>query len=140
MTSQPLSTKYLCDTNVISELVRRQPDTRVVDWISSLTDMAVSAVTVHEIYYGLAWKPRPRIAAWVDDFLREHCIVLPITTEIARHSGLLRGQMQSRGETRSWADMLIAATAQHYQLILATRNVRDFQSCGIPLLNPFSQH
>ena len=49
----------------------------------------------------------------------------------------IRGDLQARGETRSMADMLIAATAQRHQLTLATRNTRGFEGCGIPLFNPF---
>jgi predicted nucleic acid-binding protein len=64
--------------------------------------------------------------------------VLPISQNIARRAGELRGQLSARGMVREQADMLIAATAQVYQLTLVTRNTRDFENCGIGLLNPFS--
>ncbi|WP_292859204.1 type II toxin-antitoxin system VapC family toxin [Nostoc sp. LPT] len=63
---------------------------------------------------------------------------MPITTEIAKRSGELRGELRSSGKTHTQADIMIAATAQIHQLTLVTRNIRDFDSCGIPLLNPFS--
>jgi len=49
----------------------------------------------------------------------------------------LRGQFQAQGITRSTPDMLIAATAIEHQLVLATRNVRDFLGCGVQVVNPF---
>lgn len=64
--------------------------------------------------------------------------MLPVTPEIASLAGTLRGKMRADGETRTQADMLIAATARLHDLVLVTRNERDFQGCGIRVLNPFS--
>ncbi|WP_192815403.1 hypothetical protein [Anabaena sp. PCC 7108] len=50
----------------------------------------------------------------------------------------VRGQQRLSGKTVTQADMMIAATAQIYQVTLVTRNIRDFDSCAIPLLNPFT--
>ena len=91
----------LVDTNILSELMRAQPDAGV-----------------------LAWLQRQE--------------VLAVTTDVARCAGALRGQLQLRGQTRSQADMLIAATAQIHALTIVTRNVRDFDGCGVAVLNPFA--
>jgi predicted nucleic acid-binding protein len=64
--------------------------------------------------------------------------VLPVTDAIARRGGEMRAALAARGQVRSQADMLIAATAQVHALTVVTRNVRDFDDCGIALLNPFS--
>jgi predicted nucleic acid-binding protein len=133
------STIPLVDTNILSELVRPAPDARVVAWIESCPLIAISTVTVEEIYFGLAWRPKERIRSWFEWFLESYCEVLPVTLEIARRAGELRGEMQQRGAVRDQADMLIAATAQVQNLVLATRNVRHFEGCGIPLLDPFDQ-
>lgn len=101
--------------------------------------MAVSVATVEEVYFGLSWKPNPRIRLWFEEFLATDCEVLPITAEIAKRSGEIRGQLQARGQTRSSADMIIASTAQEHGLTLVTRNVRDFEDCGISLFNPFQE-
>ena len=64
---------------------------------------------------------------------------MPVNPEIAQLSGELRGRFRMEGITRSQADMIIAATAKIHQLILVTRNTRDFEDCGISLLNPFDE-
>ena len=61
-----------------------------------------------------------------------------MTDQVARRAGQLRGELASRGSPHTQADMLIAATAQVHQLMLVTRNVRDFEGTAIGLLDPFS--
>lgn len=131
------STTYLCDTNVVSELARQRPNPGVNAWAARVEVTALSVVSVEEVLFGLAWKPNARVRAWFEAFLEQHCQILPITPEIAKRSGQLRGQLRGEGHTRSQADMLIAATAEIHQLTLVTRNARDFQGCRIPLLDPF---
>lgn len=128
----------LCDTNVLSELVRPKPNPGVVLWSQSLSRVALSVITVEEVIYGLAWKPNPRIRSWFENFIETYCDVLPVTAEIALRAGELRGELQAHGQTRSQSDMLIAATAQLHALTLVTRNSDDFEGCGIPQLNPFT--
>lgn len=127
----------LLDTNIVSELMRPRPDPSVVAWAEGQGDFLLSAVTVDEIAFGLAWRPNPRVAQFFDAFIAERA-VLPVTGAVARRAGELRGSFRARGIARSQPDMLIAATAQVHALTLATRNVADFDGCGIPLLNPFS--
>jgi predicted nucleic acid-binding protein len=128
----------LVDTNVLAEMARRRPNRGVLAWAAATTRIALSAITVEEIVYGLAWRPHPRIQAWFDGFVERHCEVLPITEAVARRSGWLRGELRGRGRNRSQADMLIAATAQVHGLTLVTRNARDFDGCGVPVLDPFT--
>lgn len=129
---------FLCDTNIISELVRPQPNPGVLIWVKNLSDINISVITVEEIFYGLTSKPNIKVQSWWDNFIQNHCQILPITAEIAKLCGQLRGQQRLSGKTVTQADMMIAATAQIHQLTLVTRNIRDFDSCGIPLFNPFS--
>ena len=132
------STTSLCDTNVISELARPRPNPGVLAWAGTVSTTTLSVVTLEEIFYGLAWKPNLRVRAWFEAFLADRCQVLPITAEIATRCGQLRGELMARGAVRSQADMLIAATAQVHGLTIITRNVRDFEDCMVPILNPFS--
>jgi predicted nucleic acid-binding protein len=129
---------FLCDTNIISELARPQPNAGVLIWVQSLSYINISVITVEEIYYGLTAKPNPKIQNWFDNFLKNNCQILPITDEIAKLCGEIRGQQRLTGKTVTQADMMIAATAKIHQLTLVTRNIRDFDSCGIPILNPFT--
>lgn len=131
---------FLCDTNIISELARPQPDPDVVAWSENVTSIALSVITLEEITYGLTAKPNTRIQAWFQNFLNTYCQIIPITPEIAQSAGELRGRFRLQGITRSQADMLIAATAQIRQLTLVTRNTRDFEGCEISLLNPFNSN
>lgn len=130
---------FLCDTNIISELARPQPNPGVIAWSGNVTSIALSVITLEEITYGLTAKPNARIQAWFQNFLNTYCQIIPITPEIAQSAGELRGRFRLQGITRSQADMLIAATAQIRQLTLVTRNTRDFEGCEISLLNPFHE-
>jgi predicted nucleic acid-binding protein len=135
LTSQ---TNELCDTNIISELIRPQPNQGVIEWSKNVSTIYLSVISVDEIYFGLKRKPHFKIQTWFETFLIKKCEVLPITTEIAKYAGELRGQLSLIGQIRSQADMLIAATASIHKLRLITRNERDFKNCGITVFNPFS--
>lgn len=129
---------FLCDTNIISELARPQPNAGVIAWSQELTVMTLSVITVEEVTYGITAKPNDRIQIWFHKFLNDTCVILPVTAKIAQRCGEMRGRLRQVGITRSQADLLIAATAEVYQLTLVNRNVRDFEGCNISILNPFS--
>jgi toxin FitB len=101
---------YLVDTNIISELVRREPDPGVSAWASGVTQLALSVITVDEIHFGLAWRPNARVRTWIEAFFQRHPI-LDVTATIAHRAGELRRTLAARGSVRHQADMLIAATA-----------------------------
>ncbi len=133
----------LIDTNIVSELMRRQPAESVVTWLAQSStaagaQLAVSVVTVDEILVGLTRRPRANSLAMFNQFVANN-LVLDITETISRRAGEMRGLLSVRGQVRSQADMLIAATAQVHALTLVTRNVRDFDGCGIAVLNPFTE-
>ena len=131
------ATIVLADTNVISEFVKSTPDAQVMRWLESVQLLAISAVTLEEAHFGLAWQPNTRKLALFNALVERMHSVYPITPDIAQRGGALRGQFQAQGITRSTPDMLIAATAIEHQLVLATRNVRDFLGCGVQVVNPF---
>lgn len=137
----PLSTLIpnndLCDTNILSELTRPAPNIGIIEWVAKISTLYLSVITVDEIYFGLTRQPNAKIQNWFEIYLANDCQVLPVTTEIAKYAGELRGQLSLKGQVRSQADMLIAATAFIHGLRLVTRNERDFKDCNIVVMNPF---
>ena len=131
------ATVVLADINVISEFVKTTPDGQVMRWLQSVQLMAISAITLEEAHFGLAWQPNTRKLALFNALVERLHAVYPITPAIAQRGGVLRGQFQAQGIVRSAPDMLIAATAIEHQLVLATPNVRDFIGCGVQVVNPF---
>jgi len=130
-------TIHLADTNVISEFVKKTPDARVMHWLQTVSLLTLSAVSIEEANFGLAWQPNARKLALFNALVQRMHIVYPVTESIAQRAGILRGQFQAQGIIRSTPDMLITATAQEHGLVIATRNVRDFLACGVQVINPF---
>jgi predicted nucleic acid-binding protein len=128
---------FLTDTNVVSELARRDPNAGVLRWLSRVSTMTVSAITVEELACGLAHRPNARVQSAIEWILENRCDVEPVTAVIARRAGRLRGVLLARGDDRAQADMLIAATAELGGHTLVTRNETDFEGLGISVLNPF---
>lgn len=130
---------YLVDTNIISEARRKSPE--AVGWFRSVDPARVflSVITLGEIMRGVALKQRsdPRAAAhlaeWLGLLRAEHGDrILPVTDQIAVEWGRLAA-LRPRGD----ADGIIAATARVHDLVLVTRNTRDFDDTGITLRNPW---
>lgn len=130
---------FLVDTNVLSEVVRARSDRGVAEWVGRQEVLHLPAVVVEEVEFGLAWRPKARVQAWWTEFLVRHCVVHPVDLAIARRAGQLRGQLRAAGVTRTQADMLVAATASVLGATLVTRNVADFEGCGVAVLDPFAR-
>jgi predicted nucleic acid-binding protein len=130
----------LVDTNVVSELARPRPNARVVARLSEQSRIHLSVITLEDLAFGVArvsGGARTRLAAWLDALIAARPTLLDVTPAIARASGELRAARETSGRRVAMADMLIAATALAHGLTLVTRNVRDFESCGVTLLDPF---
>jgi toxin FitB len=130
----------LVDTNVLSELPRPRPNANVVFWIAAQETIHVSVITLEELSLGIARAPpaaRSRLVRWLEAFLDARRTVLDVTATIARASGELRAAREARGRRIAQADMLIAATALTHGLTLVTRNGRDFDGCGVTMVDPF---
>jgi predicted nucleic acid-binding protein len=132
--------RFLVDTNVISELPRRRPNPAVVRWLESQPVVVLSAISIEELAFGVArakGKAREALQEWLDLLLGSGLRVVDVTAAIARTAGELRALREAKGRPVAQADMLVAACAVHERLVLATRNVRDFEGCGIVVVNPF---
>jgi predicted nucleic acid-binding protein len=132
--------KYLLDTNVISELRKPRPHGAVVAWIEGLDGRQIflSAVALGELQAGIerTRKQDPakahEIEAWVDH-LAGSLQVLPMDGACFREwARLMHGKPDDLSE-----DGMIAATAHIYDLTVATRNTRDFGRLGVRVLDPF---
>ena len=136
-------TAFLLDTNVISELVRATPDSRVVRFLSKETDLWLSVLTLHELTYGTARLTdddrRRRLLAWIDSIrARFAAKLLVVDSSIAEAAGHARGRAASKGLVVSAIDSLIAASALARGLTLVTRNIRDFASLDVWVFDPWS--
>lgn len=136
---------YLLDTNCISELVRVKPEPSVMMWVEA-TDEALlhlSVLTLGEIRKGLAGLPhgrrRTHLETWLEVELRARFAgrILPIDAAVADRWGLLAASAKGEGKTLSIIDGLLAATALHHNLAVVTRNVSDFASTQVQVLNPW---
>ena len=106
----------LLDTNVVSELTRPAPDKRVVAYLRDLDRAFISAVTVHELQYGIARLPagkrRNSLSRVVDRLLVEYeDAILPVGRHEAYRAGGLRAMEESGGRVLHLADAFFAATA-----------------------------
>jgi predicted nucleic acid-binding protein len=129
--------EFLADTNIISELYRPRPNRDVRAWVNSQPLIGISVITVEELTYGFDYKNATIQLAWFQKFLDSRCQLLTVTPQIAEQCGIMRSRFRQQGITRSQSDMLIAATAAHHNLTVATRNIKDFRGCGLRLFDPF---
>ncbi len=136
---------YLVDTNIPSELTREKPDARVAAFLRNAGKGTVflSVMTIGEICKGIAGLPasqrRTALQDWLEIDVRSWFAdrILPVTESIAERWGHLAATAKQQGLTLAVVDGLIAATALHHDLILVTRNVKDFAGLGIDISNPW---
>ena len=136
---------FLLDTNCVSELVRRAPHPRVMGWIEAVDEglLYLSVLTLGEIRKGLGNLPpgkrRTRLETWLEVELRARFSgrLLPIDEEVALRWGLLASQAKRKGKPLAIIDGLLAATALHHHLTVVTRNVGDFATAKVPVINPW---
>lgn len=136
---------YLLDTCVISEFVAAQPAEKVVRWLAELDPETayLSVVTLGEIQKGIeklpASKRKEALRTWLKDDLlvRFHDRVLPLETGEMLTWGALISRVEARGKPMPLIDSLIAATALHHDLVVATRDQDDFAPSGARLFNPW---
>lgn len=135
----------LLDTNVLSELMRALADPAVVDWLDrqEQDSLAVTAVTVAELLYGIARLPEGRRKTGLrdaalqmldDEFAGQ---VLAFDEEAAAHYATIVSQRERSGRPISMADAQIAAICRKHAATLATRNTKDFDSVDNILANPW---
>ncbi|HEV2278419.1 MAG TPA: type II toxin-antitoxin system VapC family toxin [Acidobacteriaceae bacterium] len=136
---------FLLDTNCISEFVRPQPDSGVLEWADAVDErlLFLSVLTLGEIRKGIEasapGKRRARLESWLELELpvRFSGRILPINRAVADRWGSLAAAGRRRGRPLAIIDGLLAATALEHNLTLVSRNVSDFAGTGVSVLSPW---
>ncbi len=137
----------LLDTNVLSELLRAQPDPAVLAWVAAqpADSLFVSAVTQAEMLLGARLLPvgkrrqqleQALYAMFSEDFASR---VLPFDSSAAADYAEAVAARRRAGTPISQFDAQIAAVALSHRLGVATRNVADFEGCGLTVINPWGR-
>lgn len=143
-----MTTRYLLDTNIVSEAVKPRPSPALVAWLGAQHDevLHISALTVAEIWRGILEKApgrrRRELEAWFAGPEGPQTLfagrVLPFEERAALEWARLMAEGTAAGRPRSGMDMVVAATAASTGLTVATANERHFANTGVAWLNPLA--
>ena len=137
---------FVIDTNVASELMRSEPTAAVAAWIAEhdAQDMYLTAVSEAELLYGVAILPAGKrrnaleaaMTRWLNVGFRER--ILPFDSVAARACAEIAAERRHADRPIGEADCQIAAISRTRGAALVTRNVRDFESTGLDVIDPWS--
>jgi predicted nucleic acid-binding protein len=138
--------KYLLDTCLISELVKKAPNSAVVSWLDEQDEQSLflSVLTIGGLQKGISKLPdgarKDELQAWTehDLALRFMGRIIDIDLETVLIWGRLQGEFERKGESLPVMDSLIAATAKAHGLVVVTRNVKDIERCQVRVCNPWN--
>jgi predicted nucleic acid-binding protein len=134
------------DTNVVSELLRGEPEGSVLAWVDAILadEMAITAITAAELLFGVSRLPSGRrrrsLERAVRDVLHEDFADRVFSFDLAaaeRYAGLVAGR-EATGRPISQSDAQIAAICAVREAALATRNTSDFDDLGLEVVNPWT--
>jgi predicted nucleic acid-binding protein len=136
----------ILDTNVLSELMRPIPSSRVVAWVAKqpTTELFTTSITEAEIFYGIELltrgKRREGLLAAAEAVFAEDLAgrIFGFDSDAARVFSKIAAHRRTLGRPISHADAQIAAISQMRGAKLATRNVADFADCGLNLVDPWN--
>ncbi|QDV77768.1 type II toxin-antitoxin system VapC family toxin [Botrimarina mediterranea] len=134
--------KYSVDTNVLSELTKPAPSPLVVDWLRRHeTESAISSIVLGELRFGIlllpAGRKRTKLVRWFEEGV-ERFPVIDFDGDTASVWAALLAKLRHSGSAMPIKDSLIAASAKRHNLMVATRNVADFQRASVKIVNPFA--
>ena len=138
-------TAWLLDTNVLSEVRKRRPRRKVVAFVAEqpLDLLYISTVTLAEIRYGIELVTdairRAELNAWLTHKVRPLFAqrVLDVSEEVLFRWRLLVEEGRKSGHTFSQPDLFIAAQALHHGMTVVSRDTREYERAGVPVLNPW---
>ncbi len=134
---------FLLDTNVLSETAKAKPDPRVITFITERNDLWICTVSVQELVFGAEQMPegkkRDAISLWIANLAGLFTgRVLQMDWRAAALAGRFKNLAKNAGLIGIDLDASIAAIAFSNELVLATRNTRDFELMQISLFNPWA--
>ena len=137
--------KYLLDTCLISELVKKVPNSAVVSWLNEQDEQSLflSGLTIGELQKGISkladGERKDELQAWVehDLALRFSGRIIDIHLETVLIWGRMQGESEQKGVILPVMDSLLAATAKAHGLVVVTRNVKDIERCQVRVCNPW---
>lgn len=137
--------KYLLDTCLISELVKKTPNREVVSWLDEQDEQSLflSVLTIGELQKGINKLPegtrKDDLNAWIehDLILRFSGRIIDVDLETMHIWGKMQGEAEQKGESLPVMDSLIASTAKAHGLAVVTRNVKDMERCHVRVCNPW---
>jgi toxin FitB len=137
-------TRYLLDTNIISDLVKPEPSESLAAWMSAQRDddLFIASLTVAEIRRGVLEKPlgkkRDELEKWISGPEGPQALfagrILPFDEKAGMIWARLMADGKLAGRPRSGFDMIIAAVAGANECIVVTDNAKDFRD--LPFFNP----
>lgn len=138
-------TDYLLDTNVISELVRPNPDANVMAWVRAQDETCfyLSVLSFGEIRRGIEQLPpgprREQLRRWLEIDLTDRFKgrILDIDRLVAEIWGMIMARGAAASVRLPTIDTLIAATAERHGMVVATRNLRDFAFAAVAAVSPW---
>jgi predicted nucleic acid-binding protein len=140
-------TRYLLDTNIISNVVKPQPSESLVAWMAVQRDedLFIASLTVAEIRRGILEMPRGRkraeLDAWFSGLEGPQALfagrILPFDESAALVWARLMAEAKAAGRPRSALDMVIAAVAVAHECMIVTDNEKDFP--GLQIVNPMRE-
>lgn len=131
------------DINVISEMMRNNPDRKVLAWAATAGRLHTTAITLAEVEYGIARLPagrrRDQLATTAADVFANFAdVILPFDARAARRYAEIVAGRDAAGLPITVADAQIAAVCVARKATLATRNTSDFEGAGVHLVNPWN--
>lgn len=135
---------FLLDTNVISEPKQKKPNGKVLEWLGAQDESKIylSVLTVGEIRKGItrldSGKKKAELEKWLEKLRNRFARrILPLSERTFLVWGKMCGEFENKGIIRPALDSLLEATALEHDLILVTRNVKNFQNSQAMILNPW---
>ncbi len=137
--------KYLLDTCVISEVIKREPNKNVISWLQAQNedDLFLSILTFGEIQKGIQKDPdqsrKKKLKIWVEEDLKKRFEnrIIPIDLKVVTNWGSIQGLAELAGRTMPTLDGLIAVSGLTYNCVVATRNTSDMEQSTAELFNPW---